>query len=62
MYELNTSWVLWYHSIKDTSWTKSSYKQMFTFTNIYDYSIFEGPRGVIRNSEEQAEYLSEFCS
>ena len=41
MYELNTSWVLWYHSIKDTSWTKSSYKQMFTFTTIYDYSIFE---------------------
>jgi len=41
MYELNTSWVLWYHSIKDTTWTKSSYKQMFTFNNLYDYSIFE---------------------
>ena len=41
MYELNTSWVLWYHSIKDTTWTKSSYKQMYTFNNLYDYSIFE---------------------
>jgi hypothetical protein len=40
MYELNTSWILWYHSIKDATWTKSSYKKCFTFSNIYDYSLF----------------------
>jgi hypothetical protein len=41
MYELNTSWVLWYHSIKDTTWTKSSYKEVYTFSNLFDYSLFE---------------------
>ena len=41
MYELNTSWVLWYHSIKDTSWKKSSYTKFYTFTNLIDYSLFE---------------------
>ena len=41
MYELNTSWVLWYHSIKDTSWKKSSYTKFYTFTNLVDYSLFE---------------------
>ena len=41
MYELNTSWILWYHSIKDTTWTKSSYKQFYTFNNLYDYKLFE---------------------
>jgi len=40
MYELNTSWILWYHSIKDSSWTKSSYKPVHTFTNLYDYTLF----------------------
>ena len=34
----------------------------FYKNGIYDYSIFEGPKGVKRNSEEQAEYLSELCS
>ena len=41
MYKLNTSWVLWYHSIKDNSWTKSSYKKFYTFNNLYDYSVFQ---------------------
>ena len=41
MYELNTSWVLWCHSITDTSWNKSSYKEIFTFKNLVDYSLFE---------------------
>jgi len=40
MYELNTPWILWYHSIKDTTWTKSSYKEFYTFNNLYDYSLF----------------------
>ena len=40
MYELNTPWIMWYHSIKDTTWTKASYKQIYKFTNLYDYSVF----------------------
>jgi len=39
--ELNTKWILWYHALKDTSWTKSSYTKFFTFSNLIDYSIFE---------------------
>tara|TARA_B100000035_G_C20991356_1_gene550307 strand:- start:537 stop:1019 length:483 start_codon:yes stop_codon:yes gene_type:complete len=42
MYELNTSWILWFHSIKDTSWTKSSYTKFYTFHNLLDYKLFEG--------------------
>ena len=40
MYELNTPWILWYHSIKDTSWKKSSYTKIYTFRNLLDYSLF----------------------
>ena len=36
MYELNTSWILWYHSIKDTSWKKSSYTKFYTFNNLLE--------------------------
>lgn len=28
----------------------------------YDYTLFEGDSGAVRNSEEQAEYLAELCS
>ncbi|WP_282162311.1 phosphopyruvate hydratase [Ulvibacterium marinum] len=28
----------------------------------YDYTLFEGDKGAVRNSEEQAEYLAELCS
>ena len=41
MYELTTKWILWYHSIKDTNWTKSSYKQIYTFSNLFDVDLFE---------------------
>ena len=41
MYELNTSWVLWYHSLKDTTWTKSSYKQLFEINTLTDYKLLE---------------------
>lgn len=41
MYDLNTPWILWYHSIKDTSWKKNSYKEIYKFETIYDYSLFE---------------------
>ena len=29
-YSLNTNWCLWYHSINDTNWTNSSYKNLYT--------------------------------
>ena len=35
-YQLNTKWCLWYHSINDTSWKNSSYKNLYTFENLYD--------------------------
>jgi hypothetical protein len=41
MYELNTPWILWHHSVKDNTWKKSSYKQFYKFQNLLDYSLFE---------------------
>ena len=41
MYELNTSWVLWFHSVRDSSWKKSSYTKFYTFNNLLDYSLFK---------------------
>ena len=41
MYDLNTSWILWYHSVKDTIWTKSSYKQFYRFQTLFDYNLFK---------------------
>ena len=40
-YQLNTNWCLWYHSINDTSWKNSSYKNLYTFRNLYDIKIFQ---------------------
>jgi len=40
-YPLNSEWNLWYHSIKDTRWTKESYKQIYTLRNLFDYKIME---------------------
>ena len=35
-YQLDTSWCLWYHSIKDNNWRKNSYKNIYTIRNLYD--------------------------
>ena len=35
-YKINSKWCMWYHSIKDTQWTKSSYKLLFTIHNLYE--------------------------
>ena len=35
-YPLNTKWILWYHSINDTKWNKSSYKNLFEINNLYE--------------------------
>jgi hypothetical protein len=36
---LNNRWTLWYHSIKDTNWSKQSYKEIFVIENMFDYMI-----------------------
>lgn len=41
IYPLNSEWNLWYHSIKDNNWTKTSYKKIYTLNNLYDYKIME---------------------
>ena len=47
---LNTPWNLWYHSIEDKSWTKSSYKHIFTLHNLYD---LQGIREIIQQRHLQ---------
>ena len=36
-YNLKDKWILWYHSITDNSWTKSSYKELSKVENFFDY-------------------------
>ena len=36
-YEIDNQWKLWYHSIKDNNWTKSSYNELYTVQNLFDY-------------------------
>ena len=38
-YKLNTNWCLWYHSINNNEWNKSSYKNLLTLSNIYDLKL-----------------------
>ena len=42
MTDLQTDWVIWYHSITDNNWNKNSYKKVYTIQNLYDYQyLFE---------------------
>ena len=36
MHEINSPWVLWYHSIKDKDWSKKSYRQIFKITDLME--------------------------
>ena len=36
-YNLKDKWILWYHSITDNSWAKSSYKELSKVENFFDY-------------------------
>jgi hypothetical protein len=36
---LNNNWLLWYHDSKDTSWDKSSYKDILEITTIEEFII-----------------------
>ena len=38
-YNTNNNWSLWYHSINDTSWEKSSYTPMIDINNFFDYQF-----------------------
>jgi hypothetical protein len=35
--KLNNKWDLWFHSITDNKWDKSSYKKIFTIDSLFDY-------------------------
>ena len=35
-YKVSDSWKLWYHSIKDTNWEKSSYQDLIDIENLFD--------------------------
>lgn len=39
-YTLHSPWNLWYHGLEDKSWTKQSYKHIFTINNLYDLEGF----------------------
>ena len=38
-YNLNGKWDLWYHSLSDNKWTKTSYKNIFKIETLVDYKI-----------------------
>ena len=35
----STEWVLWFHSIKDNQWNKSSYKRLYSIKSYLDYQL-----------------------
>jgi len=38
-YNLVNEWGIWYHSINDNNWGKSSYRKLMTVRNLYDYKL-----------------------
>jgi hypothetical protein len=38
---LHTAWTLWYHSITDSSWTKSSYKELYRVDTLYSLCLMQ---------------------
>lgn len=38
---INIPWKIWYHSINDTNWDKSSYKELFLINNIHDFILIK---------------------
>lgn len=35
-YNITGNWVLWYHSLSDNKWTKTSYKNIYSIDNLLD--------------------------
>lgn len=38
---INIPWKIWYHSINDNNWDKSSYKELFLINNIHDFILIK---------------------
>lgn len=38
-YNIKNEWDLWFHSIKDTKWDKSSYNKIYTIKNYLDFKV-----------------------
>ena len=38
-YKLSEEWNLWFHSIKETSWDKSSYQKLVCIRSLFDYQL-----------------------
>ena len=37
--DLKNEWKLWFHSINDNNWNKSSYKQLYSLKDLYDTNL-----------------------
>ena len=48
-YKVSDSWKLWYHSIKDTNWEKSSYQDLIDIDNLFDFNF-------VKNNFKQNHY------
>ena len=40
-YNIKNEWDLWFHSIKDTRWGKSSYNKIYTIKNYLDFKVLD---------------------
>jgi len=40
-HNLHTSWIIWYHSPSDKSWSKDSYKSILEINTVEDYLVLE---------------------
>ena len=40
-HDLETPWILWNHGIEDKSWENSSYKNIYSIDNLYDYKSYK---------------------
>ena len=40
-YAIENEWDLWFHSIKNTKWDKSSYKKIYTIKNYLDFGVLD---------------------
>lgn len=49
---INNSWNLWEHSIKNNDWSKKSYNKLCKIDNLYDYKILEEilNRNILQNT------------
>jgi len=41
MENLKNEWDIWFHSINDNNWDKSSYKKIYTINNLFDFQYIK---------------------